>query len=740
MEDKVYLAHVKEQQQQSVAEHVYGVASLCKLFASEFSDGEYARCVGLFHDLGKYSQEFQKRLLGGPKVDHSLAGALEFANNNKLEGAMCIAGHHGGLPDLGARGVVQGPSLLARIGRFRQDQACIPSVDSVWRKELNAEISSLSDNIDKKSCADYTLSRSFWCHWLYSCLVDADYLDTEAFMDGHIYAPNVGNFDDLVSKLNAYISPWFPPKGPLNEKRCAVLRECIDRGETAERGLYTLTVPTGGGKTIASLAFALHHARARGLKRVIYVIPYTSIIEQNAAVFRKILGDDVILEHHSNYSYENDKRIPVDYDDEARADNMRFVKATENWNMPVVITTAVQFFESLFANKPSKCRKVHNIANSVIIFDEAQMLPLPFLKPCVFAIAELVSHYNATAVLCTATQPALNKLFQDYLPGRVIEEICSAELFADKVFKRVKYRRQGKTNWNDLAEQLVAHDQVLCIVNSRKNAHELFETLREQSAVDGNFHLSTLMCPQHRQQILQFVRQRLSAGQTCRVVSTSLIEAGVDVDFPAVYREFAGLDSILQAAGRCNRENKRSSGESVVTLFEAETPLPSLFAQPAAAARSALHYLSSLQDIDSQETIKAYFTELLDIKGDNALDASGILDLLKKLSHAQAASVFHIIESQNTVFIPYDEKGRELTERWLRGERSRCLLRKLSRYGVSVYDNHYQMLSEAGVLQEGSCDAASEAHENCAVLCDMQMYSELSGLDLQADSGQALFI
>lgn len=281
------------------------------------------------------------------------------------------------------------------------------------------------------------------------------------------------------------------------------------------------------------------------MRRVVYVIPYTSIIEQNAQVFRDILGDGNVLEHHANVTF--------DLSDGAPLEETRRALATENWDMPVVVTTAVQLFESIYASRSSKCRKLHNLANSVIIFDEAQMLPLSHLKPCVAAMASLTEQFHSTVVLCTATKPSLDDLLHTYAPGCPVTELCSQTAGLYGKFRRVCFRQAGTLTDEALAEELSGQKQVLCIVNSRKAAQTVFARLPRE----GSFHLSTLMVPAQRQALLREIRQRLKDGLPCRVVSTSLIEAGVDVDFPAVYRELAGLDSVLQAAGRCNREGNR---------------------------------------------------------------------------------------------------------------------------------------------------------------------------------------
>ena len=337
----------------------------------------------------------------------------------------------------------------------------------------------------------------FFARMLYSCLVDADFLDTAFFM-GEPRDTMATDWDVLNRRLDAYTQNWYPPRGELNRIRCEILDTCKAHGETEEESLFTLTVPTGGGKTVSSLAFALRHARQMGKNRIIYVIPYTAIIEQTAEVFRKILGDDVVLEHHSGIVYDDGEDGKLD-------DRQKRLKyASENWDMPVVVTTAVQFFESLFSDKSSRCRKLHNIANSVVIFDEAQMLPISCLHPCVYAISELTRAYNVTAVLCTATQPALDPLFEEYLK-KTPWEICSPELRKGDIFKRVTFKNNGKMTANELAEEMNRQRQVLCIVNSREAAQKMHELLADE----GRFHLSTLMPPAERQKQLAVIRERL---------------------------------------------------------------------------------------------------------------------------------------------------------------------------------------------------------------------------------------
>ena len=472
---------------------------------------------------------------------------------------------------------------------------------------------------------------------------------------------------------------------------------------------------------MASLAFALAQAKARGMKRVVYVIPYTSIIEQTADTFRTILGPENMLEHHSGVQFD----LPED--GVSTPETERLTRAAETWDMPVVVTTAVQFFESLFSNMPSQCRKLHNLAQSVIIFDEAQMLPVPYLRPCVWAIAQLVKDYGASAVLCTATQPALSPLFQEFAPELPMEELCPIKPEEWDAFRRVTFRKVGKLSHEELAMKLQEKGQVLCVVNTRAAAQEIFQRLTGE----GNFHLSTLMYPAHRRAVLDEVRRRLREGLPCRVVSTSLIEAGVDVDFPAVYRDEAGLDSILQAAGRCNREGKRPPEDSIVTIFQGEDPPPRLFETSIGAGKIVLDHC---QDVSSRAAIHTYFSTLLDLKGAEAQDAHHILPLMESefFPFRTVAERFHLIESPTTtVYLPLEE-GAGLVELLRSGQYSRTLYRRRGQYGVSVYPQHLAALEQAGALEH--------LEDGSVVLRDIGLYTQTTGLTLEPSGGNALFI
>lgn len=697
---------------QSIEAHLKGTGELAETFAAEFGAAANGKLCGLAHDIGKYSDEFQLRLRGGKKVDHATAGAIECFKIKAAFEAVCVIGHHSGLPNVGHKDADTTESQTFFGRKLRAEQGGIPD----YRKNWNGHIALPQDYFRPSGRGFAT---AFYIRMLYSCLVDADYIDTETFMNGDAGRGNYEPLSALCDKLTAYISKWNNPTREIDILRQKILNSCIEKA-SAPRGIFSLTVPTGGGKTVASMAFALNHAVANSMKRIIYVIPYTSIIEQNAKVFRDILGQENVVEHHSQVSHE--------LSEDADELEYRSALATENWDAPVIVTTAVQFFESLYANRSSKCRKLHNIANSVIIFDEAQMIPSNNLRPCVAAIAELVRAYNATAVLCTATQPAIDEMLLEYSKKESVVELCPDVDGMFEKFRRTSFEKEGRLTTDELVSRLESQQQVLCIVNTRKFAQEVYEALPSE----GRFHLSTLMCPVHRKQKLDEIRERLKSGKTCRVVSTSLIEAGVDVDFPRVFREMAGLDSILQAAGRCNREGKRSAESSVVTIFESECRINKLIAVNRDAAEEAVRDWIQPNNI---QTIECYFKAYRDLLRND--DKSEIMKAIKEgisgcqLPFKQIAERFRLIDENTfTVYISVGE-GKELISRLREGERSRELYRKAGMYSVSIYENHFNALINAG--------AAEPFGDDAAILTDLSLYSEEKGLATDVSDGSALF-
>ena len=690
---------------QPLLDHLTGVAELASAFSRTFSADDHARRTGLLHDIGKYAPDVQRRMNDPEherKVNHTSAGAQEAFRLRDVAGMFAIAAHHGGLMDR--------VDLLG--GKLRYT----PQDYSAFRQEIapdpNASAPAWAQADPQSMC--------FYTRMLFSCLVDADYLDTESFMRGKPVRTSLGEpLPVLLERLLRRVEGWYPPRTPLNARRCAILDSCAGAAG-GEQGLYTLTVPTGGGKTIASLLFALKHAVHHGLSRVIYVIPYTSIIEQNAAVFADILGHDNVLEHHSSLREEEPGE-----DEELNAANARKRLACENWDAPVVVTTAVQFFESLFAAGSGKCRKLHSIASSVIIFDEAQMLPLNFLRPCVYAIAELVKHYRATAVLCTATQPALNQLLEEYLPGQPVREIVPDRDALYHVLRRTVYRHEGEMSQDALVSGLMGSPQSLCIVNSRKLARELYDVLPDE----GRYHLSTWMTPADRRRVIADIRSRLAASLPCHVISTSLIEAGVDLDFPTVWREEAGLDAIVQAGGRCNREGRRRPEDSVVHVFRLTGHHAVGFRQQIDAFRQATEDGSPM---DAPETIQRYFDALLASKG-AAIDKEDIMQACEEFRFRTVAGRFRLIDSQDTVtvYIPTEHNADDLYA-LCAGCYSRQTLRRLQQDSVTVYQADALKLYSAGCLKN--------AGDGFWILTDPARYDHERGLLLHSEDGLGFLV
>lgn len=716
--DPIPLAHISEDEtrSQTLTDHLRGTAALAGQFASAFSAGAEGEFVGLLHDLGKDSPGFQHRLHGGPPVDHSTAGAQAALQQNDPCAAFAIAGHHSGIPDGGHRqDAPDEPTLFGRIKRQVPVAGGLPPITA--RPALPAWVAESKDN----------LTTAFFTRMLFSCLVDADFLDTETFMNGSPAPRGTGqSIPELLKKMKVKADSYLTgaASSPVGAQRNQVLQACLEQGRTGPRGIYTLTVPTGGGKTFASLAFALEHAAAHGLNRVIYVIPYTSIIDQTAQTFTDLLGEENVLAHFSTADYkmvEKDDLTPSQY---------RSLLASENWDAPVIVTTAVQFFESLYANRSSRCRKLHNLANSVLIFDEAQTLPCDYLRPCVSAIAQLVQHYGVTAVLCTATQPDLGGLFREFAPEQPLRELSPDPDLLYQVLRRVTLGDLGTVSYEALVGQLKEHEQVLCVVNRRKTAQTLFAALPQ----DGSYCLTTLLCAADRRRQLAEIRARLENGLPCRVVSTSLIEAGVDVDFPSAYREQAGLDSLLQTAGRCNRNGKRLAAESPVWLFRLEDcPAPRMIR----ANVDALAYVQQyFERLDTPDAIRAYFKQLYANKA--SLDRHGILPAFEKgnspgqfFPFAWAAEQFRLIESPTrTVYLPIGE-GKALCEQLRRQGPNRTLLRRFGLYSVNCYEAQLKSLLAAGALEQ--------LPGGELLLSDETLYSDKTGLAVEIETGNGLF-
>jgi len=715
--DQEYYAHSlsgkPQKDWQRLEDHLLAVAEKARSFAEAFGAGDWAYLAGLWHDIGKYSREFQARLqaLSDPdahietkvgRPDHSTAGAQHAYRVLRDKGkliAYTIAGHHAGLPDGKTADI---SCLVERLRKQIHDYSPFPDSHHHGKRSLELPFTLM----DKERVC---FQLSFFSRMLYSCLVDADFLDTENFMEPKKSAWREGcpDLSVLWKKLQDFMNNLLlnAPVTKINKQRKEIFSHCLEAADL-KPGLFSLTVPTGGGKTLSSIAFALKHALKFGMKRVIYVIPYTSIIEQNAAIFRQIFGENAVVEHHSNF--------------EPREEDQWSRLAAENWDAPLVVTTNVQFFESLFGSRSSQCRKLHNIAQSVVILDEAQMLPVPLLRPSLEALKELSSSYGTTIVLCTATQPALSKSqeFKDGLDG--VRELMPDPIALHWAFKRIDLTYLSTLNNNELAEKLVSHTQVLCICNTRRHAREVFELIRNE---EGNFHLSALMCPAHRTETLNKIRNTLAEKKLCRVVSTQLIEAGVDIDFPVVFRSMAGIDSIAQAAGRCNREGRSPENGQVYVFFpEAGLP-PGYFRQTAETAQGVIRHH---RDPLAIEAVEEYFRSLYWIKG-SKLDEFQILDLLSEgiktgdYPFREVDQRFKIIrDGMESIIIPWNEEADKVVNELRYSEYPASAVRKAQRFTIQVPPRVLYSLLGAGAVER--------LHDQYNVLINRDIYRDDLGL------------
>ncbi|SET03583.1 CRISPR-associated helicase/endonuclease Cas3 [Anaerobranca gottschalkii] len=690
----MFYAHSRKDQPkenwQLLKDHLENTANISSELASKFGARDLGFLVGLLHDIGKYTKEFQSRLQGSKiSVDHSTAALKELFNNYpnikpiaKMLGFI-VSGHHSGLPNGGSINL-EG-SLNYRINKdYLLDY-------SAYKKEINIpQLSEVKLPINYKEAPYFSVY--FFIKMLFSCLVDADFLDTESFMekDKSLSRKNSTSLEDLHTKLDAYLKKLLSEQKDteINRYRKLILDTCKNKA-LKQPGFFTLTVPTGGGKTLSSMAFAMEHAIKNRLDRIIYVIPYTSIIEQNADKYREIFGPENVLEHHCNFTIGEENE---EFSDAAE----KLKLAAENWDIPIIVTTNVQFFESIFSNKSSKSRRLHNLCRSVIILDEAQMIPVKFLKLSLMALYELVRNYNSTVVFCTATQPSIKE--SDLLPTDIdIQEIIDdPELLYEK-FKRTRIIDLGEIDDITLVNRLKEYSQVLCIVNRKEHAKRLYEHIQGEEK-DYVFHLSTYMYPAHRRTVIKEIKERLKKGEKCIVISTQLIEAGVDIDFPVVYRALAGIDSIAQAAGRCNREGER--GLSDVYVFK---PMEKHGTPPKELLLNVSMSESVFRNIKnpmSLEGIKTYFTLLYDVKN---IDHKNLLKVIKEYSSkldypfSDIAKEYKLIEDNTiTIIIPRDETCKMYLSLLKSSYPNRDIIRKLQPYMVNVYEYDLKKLLESG--------------------------------------------
>lgn len=689
-------------------EHLTSVSRLAGEHVVGWQGEEEANLSGLLHDLGKYGDRFQNRLQGQDQgLDHWSQGAyLAITKGGSIAAALAIQGHHIGLQSL----------QKADLAKLKPESLVInhPQNLSLSEKDIALLENRLNEDglsFIKPQTRLFTgfigesqarVDNMLDVRRLFSALVDADFIDTEAHFNGNeqgkipreqglkLNAPHENSLaNQALEKLKIHVANkagQSNSSATLNDIRQELLQSCLQKAQQ-KTGIFTLTAPTGSGKTLSMLGFALQHAVKNNLERIILVVPYLSIIEQTAKTYRDIfvgLGDDFILEHHSMAGLGEEKtETDADGKEEQEQQIKRQRLLSENWDAPIIITTSVQFLESLFSNRPSSCRKIHRIANAVILFDEVQTLPTHLAIPSLAAVSHIATHWNSSVVFSTATQPAFNHLHQEVIRhcsgGWEPNEIVTNHAVMMDKLRRVKFEwLPNKLTWKDLADTLSQQSQVLCIVNLKRHAQELWQALKD---TEDLFHLSTNLCPLHRQKVLEEVRQRLKNGMPCRLIATQCIEAGVDVDFPVVYRAFAPLDAIIQAAGRCNREGKLDLGQTFIFTPDCEGSLyPDGSCQQAANVTAIIKNASGEQfDLYNPKVIEQYYRTLYTVAAPGQL-AKGLYDAIKELCFPQVAQQFRLIKNDMiNIVVPYDEQlfkeleilaeAKGLTAQWIKKAR-----------------------------------------------------------------------
>lgn len=685
---KTIIAHITaspDYKIQTNAEHSVGVADIAAEFAAEFQMADWGRMLGLLHDRGKESDAFQayiRRSSGyepaaraSSQKNHSYIGAVlshRLPQDKFFWLSNAVAGHHRGLYD-------------------------IDELELLLQKEIPTEVSRQLPDIPLP-IPNFRLEPQDASHlsrMLFSCLVDADWLDTERFMQPEKAAlrRKFANLKELEMKMQTYCEYLASlPATPLNKLRCEIQNKCREAA-VWEPGFFDLSVPTGGGKTIASVIWALRHALSHAKKRVIIAIPFTSIIVQTAALLREIFGEDNVIEHHSAIN-------------EAQADE-RSLRACENWDAPIIVTTNVRLFESMFSNRPSDCRKLHSLVNSVVILDEIQTLPLSLLQPIVNAMRTYTKLFGTSFLFCTASQPILdgerrgcNGALLNGIDPAQIRAIIPKEMDLHAKLRRVNIAiEDSPQTYPSLADILKKHKRVLCVVSSRRNALNLYTELAKDAEIP-TFHLSRSMCAAHLLQQIAEIKRLLSDPEVAvRVVSTQLIEAGVDIDFPVVYRQLAGLDSILQAAGRCNREGTQDRGLTTVFSFSDD--------RQAGYLRFATDTMKDMLDLypDADwfdpKTMRMFYEKMY--ARTPYFDKEGISELLDNpaaCQYEEAAKRFHLINEDGVKIIINFADVEKLIILLKENGPSRKLSRRLGRYSVNVPRRIFDNFVKAGMIEE----------------------------------------
>lgn len=725
-----YYAHTREDgERQTVKAHLIGVSKLAEDFSVDLLK-PLAKKASLYHDIGKYAINFQKRLDDDKvKFSHAACGAIEYKNladkNDCFAPLMeyCIAGHHTGLMDGGTRADnSDSPTLsgtLKRENEYTGDNDYSAYTTEIDFATLTQEERTPLRNelLSTKDPTELIERYAFFTKYVFSCLTDADFLDTEIFCNKNVERGMSGDFEKALDKLNRELSD-MPSDNPLRQARSRIQQQAFDNSVNKSH-ISILDMPTGSGKTLCSLKLALES----GKKRIIYVIPYTSIIEQTANKFEKMFGDVLpVLQHHSNYSYDGTT-------EEEKKTAEKLKRTCENWDAPLIITTSVQFFQSIYHYKGSALRKLHNLRDSVIVFDEIHLIPTELLRPCLKAVGYITKYLNSEALFLSATMPDYSKLFDKFLP-----DVNYNKLVTDrtnfKYFKKCEYKDMGKTTLETIAENASQCKNALIVVNTKKTAAELYSLVQGEK-----YHLSANMTPAHRSRVIEVVRKKLKKGEPITVVSTSLVEAGVDLDFNTVFRQLSGLDSILQAGGRCNREGKDDKG--YVYVFDIDETYCK-GSDLAMRINKTKGLLEKYQDITSYDCIKEYYDGIFNFnqsriaensiakynEQSNSFDRQGLMSPYSIPFRSYAMQFEYISADTISIVIddPNDQTCHELVETLRNGDMS--VRRALQKYSVSVYMNVFKDLYSQGVLNDHGT--------GIYILENQSYYNNETGLNTQA--------
>ncbi len=693
------ISHIKRNTDGSLScqtneEHQQGVARLASSFAAEFGMADWGYFIGMIHDKGKERDDFQNYIRRENGIDapsyedktHAWIGALlakQIAPKLYPFATFPILGHHAGLCDYTRLDDVRAKTIPSEVDCNVQLQE--PSLEFLKSNNLLQQ--------DRLKYMHHVV------RMLFSCLVDADFLDTERFMQPEKFDARATGIQlqDLLPKLECFLL-GLKADTPVNRIRKEI-QDCCRIAANKPQGVYSLTVPTGGGKTLSSLLWAMLHAIKNGKRRIIVAIPYTSIISQTAAIFKSIFGEDAVLEHHSNYDYHDVEDKFGEFNPERMA--------TENWNAPIIVTTNVQLFESMYASHPGRCRKLHNIANSVILLDEVQTLPAEHLQAIVDALKAYNELFGVSLMFTTASQPTLEGERTGHESNLLlgfdkIEELIPSSMQLHDKLRRVKLEFiDDALSYDEIAKRMMQYDRVLCIVNTRKVASELFNHLPKD---ENHYHLSRNMCPEHVDSTLQTIKDRLSAGdgKPIRVVTTQLIEAGVDIDFPIVMRQEIGLDSILQAAGRCNREGKMTEIGTTYVFKIDGVSIPRGTMSYANDARLNMH---PQDDLFAPEAMTEYFTQYygkipsFDKPDNEGNNIDSLLHNMKELQFDSADRYFRLIDDSGYSVVVNHRDSATLVEEMRKGNIGRKMYRKLARYTVTIPKYAFDKLCKIGLIE-----------------------------------------